>query len=433
MSIASQLTALEGNISNAYDMVAQRGGTVPARKNMENLDDAIATIPSGGGFTPTTPTITSATYDSATSTITITGTDFGSSPKVQVYNRAYHRYDDITPTTSSSTSAVIPVGNVNYGYYSRVVRVVNGGFESQVKFVYADYENLGSASAPEIVVWYRTSNSTLFPLTAAGGVANDFAGGISALNSNYSQNLPGRAFSVTKMSDSSSVSVPSHAIYGAEFSVYVTDLTHSGGVNLSTLLSNCAVLNQPMGFANLEVITTPYMSGRFMAGCFSFNSPIDTSHLQYFPAGFLFASPSFNQPLDFSSAKYIGQYFLGGCSNFDQEINISGNSSNTVQIDQYFMLLCPSCTKEPKFNYCDLNSTYLFYDSINIPAITFTNSTVSGTSQYAFGGYNSGSTGFPSTQYGTIINGDSTAQTIYNNFSGSTSYGRHLVLGTITP
>lgn len=50
MSIASQLTALEGNISDAYDMVAQRGGTVPARKNMENLDDAIATIPSGGGL-----------------------------------------------------------------------------------------------------------------------------------------------------------------------------------------------------------------------------------------------------------------------------------------------------------------------------------------------------------------------------------------------
>ena len=54
MSIASQLTALEGNISDAYDMVAQRGGTVPARKNMENLDDAIATIPSGGGGTGNT-------------------------------------------------------------------------------------------------------------------------------------------------------------------------------------------------------------------------------------------------------------------------------------------------------------------------------------------------------------------------------------------
>ena len=221
MSIASQLTALEGNISNAYDMVAQRGGTVPARKNMENLDDAIATIPSGGGSTPTTPTLTSATYDSATSTITLTGTDFGSSPKVQVYNRAYHRYDDVTPTTSSNTSAVIPVGNVNYGYYSRVVRVFNGGFESQVKFVYADYENLGSTNAPEMIVWYRTGNTALFPLVAAGGAASVFAGGASAINMNL-QNVSGRAFTATKVSDGTSVSVLSHSIFGVEFSVYVT-------------------------------------------------------------------------------------------------------------------------------------------------------------------------------------------------------------------
>lgn len=61
MSIASQLQALEGNIGDAYDMVAQRGGTMPQRKNMENLDDAIATIPS-------------ATTYSAGNGIDITGT-----------------------------------------------------------------------------------------------------------------------------------------------------------------------------------------------------------------------------------------------------------------------------------------------------------------------------------------------------------------------
>lgn len=61
MSIASQLQALEGNIEDAYDMVAQRGGTMPVRKNMENLDDAIATIPS-------------ATTYSAGNGIDITGT-----------------------------------------------------------------------------------------------------------------------------------------------------------------------------------------------------------------------------------------------------------------------------------------------------------------------------------------------------------------------
>ena len=48
MSIATQLQALETNLSNAYDMVSQRGGTVPVRKNMENLAAAIASIPSAG-------------------------------------------------------------------------------------------------------------------------------------------------------------------------------------------------------------------------------------------------------------------------------------------------------------------------------------------------------------------------------------------------
>lgn len=62
MSIASQLTALEGNISDAYNMVAQRGGTVPARKNMENLDDAIATIPSGGSFVGIPRKVVSTAY-----------------------------------------------------------------------------------------------------------------------------------------------------------------------------------------------------------------------------------------------------------------------------------------------------------------------------------------------------------------------------------
>lgn len=49
MSIASQITALGNNIGAAYNMIGQRGGTIPARKNAENMATAIATIPSGGG------------------------------------------------------------------------------------------------------------------------------------------------------------------------------------------------------------------------------------------------------------------------------------------------------------------------------------------------------------------------------------------------
>lgn len=52
MSIASELTALNGYILGAYDEINTKGGTVPANKNMANLASAIASIETGGGGTP---------------------------------------------------------------------------------------------------------------------------------------------------------------------------------------------------------------------------------------------------------------------------------------------------------------------------------------------------------------------------------------------
>lgn len=48
MSIASELSALNGHIISAYDEISTMGGTIPANKNMANLPTAIASIPSGG-------------------------------------------------------------------------------------------------------------------------------------------------------------------------------------------------------------------------------------------------------------------------------------------------------------------------------------------------------------------------------------------------
>lgn len=49
MSIASELSALNGYILGAYDEVTNKGGTVPQNKNMANLATAIASISTGGG------------------------------------------------------------------------------------------------------------------------------------------------------------------------------------------------------------------------------------------------------------------------------------------------------------------------------------------------------------------------------------------------
>lgn len=53
MSVASELSALNGYILGAYDEINGKGGTVPANKNMANLASAISSISSG---TPTTIT-----------------------------------------------------------------------------------------------------------------------------------------------------------------------------------------------------------------------------------------------------------------------------------------------------------------------------------------------------------------------------------------
>ena len=47
MSIASKLTKLETDITNAYSTINTKGGTIPSNKNTENLQNAISSIPTG--------------------------------------------------------------------------------------------------------------------------------------------------------------------------------------------------------------------------------------------------------------------------------------------------------------------------------------------------------------------------------------------------
>lgn len=70
MSIASELSALNGYILGAYDEINDKGGTVPQNKNMANLATAIASISGGGGGTTITPlSVTSnGTYTAPTGT-----------------------------------------------------------------------------------------------------------------------------------------------------------------------------------------------------------------------------------------------------------------------------------------------------------------------------------------------------------------------------
>jgi hypothetical protein len=62
MTIASQIQDYADGLTASYNMVSQRGGTIPQRKNMDNLSTAIATIPSGGSFVGIPQSVTNGVY-----------------------------------------------------------------------------------------------------------------------------------------------------------------------------------------------------------------------------------------------------------------------------------------------------------------------------------------------------------------------------------
>lgn len=69
MSIASELSALNGYILGAYDEINDKGGTVPANKNMANLASAIGSISTGSSTTITPLNVTeNGTYTAPTGT-----------------------------------------------------------------------------------------------------------------------------------------------------------------------------------------------------------------------------------------------------------------------------------------------------------------------------------------------------------------------------
>lgn len=100
MSIASELSALNGYILGAYDEIDGKGGTVPANKNMANLASAIASISGGGGGDDNIIT-GFFTTGSTTETSHVITHNMGALPRIFICVCAYA--DQIATAYNSST------------------------------------------------------------------------------------------------------------------------------------------------------------------------------------------------------------------------------------------------------------------------------------------------------------------------------------------
>ena len=102
MTIASELTKLQTNLTASYTVVYNKGGTIPQHRNFDNLSAAIDSIPSGG-----TP---------ATGTINITRND--------LYDVSTYAYADVQVPAPSGSLPITANGTVDVtNYASAVVNV----------------------------------------------------------------------------------------------------------------------------------------------------------------------------------------------------------------------------------------------------------------------------------------------------------------------
>lgn len=92
MTIASEITRIEGNISAAYTAADAKGATMPATENSDNLATCIATIPSGGGSGVGIPReVVNGVYQFPLSNFTYSLpsniTDIGENALIQAFNK----------------------------------------------------------------------------------------------------------------------------------------------------------------------------------------------------------------------------------------------------------------------------------------------------------------------------------------------------------
>mgnify|MGYP003289368868 CR=1 FL=1 len=98
MSISSELTKLNTNMQNAYTAVNNKGGTLPASQNMDNLATAIGSIPSGSSGYTELPSYQVVNGVASRRSGALTGNEFSNITSVGTYGlyMAFERCEELT-------------------------------------------------------------------------------------------------------------------------------------------------------------------------------------------------------------------------------------------------------------------------------------------------------------------------------------------------
>lgn len=145
MAIADTINSMRTNISNAYNTIDSKGGTLPANKNLENLADAIDSISGGGGGIPDGIITGLATDTFSIDNSTVTG----------VKEYAFYNNKGLT---SVNLPAVTNIGQ--YAFRGTNIATANFPLTTNIgNYSFANCSDLTSVNFPLITTLYSAGSS----------------------------------------------------------------------------------------------------------------------------------------------------------------------------------------------------------------------------------------------------------------------------------
>lgn len=330
MSIASQITALGNNIGAAYNMINQRGGTIPARKNAENMATAIATIPSGGP-TKDYGTVTIADYyyewsvrNAYNCTATVTDSDtflaaveahpewgwngvgYTLQCRYNVANAGWRFNNDNTYYTTaqvaefgiSITNATL--NNSTYVYLEYAFHLDTSSTTTVSISNYLEYESLGAND-------YFRYDGAYYPKAAIVGYS--FGNDCDYLPVNFMNRCTNFNQNIT---------IPNTI---TEISDY--------------FLTGCTSFNSSISISS----SVTKIDNNFLASCSSFNKTITIpDSVESIGNSFMYSLQNYNNTITLGSGlKSIGNDFMMSCRAFDTQLNIPNGLES---IGEQFMRMC---------------------------------------------------------------------------------------------
>lgn len=338
MTIASEITNYANGLGDAYTAVNDMGGIIPTDKNMNNLDDAIRTIPQSG------PTVDYGTITISDYTLSVAIYSSGTYNCSPVINDASKIEEFMSEHTQYWNAGHIPGGYVLTLVYGAPGHSTSWSFRDPTTYNYigdmSEQDLIANGLTPNLTTGATSAEIALEITINTSGTQSSYQikdyyeyMGLGFLGTTPGQHdvsntvrIGGNTFlrdSIVNFSFGQDADfIPEYFLANA--SNFDSDITLPSGITEvpDYFLYSCTSFNSTV---NLSTVTS--IGKYFMRGCTSFNKPIDLTNVSRIGDYFLNQCAVFDQPIDISNVDTIGSSFLSGCAWFNQTLTFKNGAS----------------------------------------------------------------------------------------------------------